>query len=372
MSTLRVLLLGTPEVHWGEEILPIQRRYPRSMLLYLASQGTMTGREELMTIFWEDESEKIARLRLRETLNKLRSALPDSNLLISQRDLIGLDFDRVWVDQLDFERRYNIFWNTAKQIPRQDPLPDEVYQCLNDAAELWRGSRFLAGVNLPSTDLLDGWLSRTSQRTEHLRGMILQRLSDHAYVTGNLDESLRLARLALENDELSEYLHERILQILIRMDRRNEAREHFKYVLEVTRRELNERPSSRLFSLFQLTRASRTFTPIPSTQILKVKSSTQSPFVGRQAILAQLNKTHKKGGAVFILGESGLGKTRLLQEFIGQLQPKPRLLIAGCRPYETNLPFQPIIDIARTSIQPEEWINFPVAWLTSSYLLCLT
>jgi tetratricopeptide (TPR) repeat protein len=365
MESLRVLLLGTPEIHWGEETLPIQRRYPRALLFYLASMGAMIGREELLTIFWEDQSEKTARLRLRETLNKLRTALPHSTLLISQDDRIGLDFSRVWVDQLAFDRCCDLYWNEAKQIPRQDPLPDHIYASLKESAELWRGPRFLAGVNLPSTNLLDGWLSRTSQRTEHVRGMVLQRLSDHAFVTGNLEESLRLARLALENDELSENLHERILQILIRMDRRNEAREHFNYLLEVTQRELGQNPSPRLYALFQLTRASNSFVPIPPNQILKVKSSTQAPFVGRQAILAQLNKAQKSCGAVFILGESGLGKTRLLQEFIAQLYLKPRLLIAGCRPYESNLPFQPIIDIVRNSIQPEEWINFPVAWINN-------
>jgi tetratricopeptide (TPR) repeat protein len=365
MNTLRVLLLGTPEVRWDEETLPIQRRYPRALLFYLASMGGMIGREELLTIFWEDQSEKTARLRLRETLNKLRSALPNSNLLISQDDRIGLDFTRVWVDQLAFDRCCDLYWNEAKQIPHQDPLPEHIFASLKEAAELWRGPRFLAGVNLPSTNLLDGWLSRTSQRIEHLRGMVLQRLSDHAYVNGNLEESLRLARLALENDELSESLHERILQILLRMDRRNEAREHFNYLVEVTQRELGQNPSSRLYALFQLTRVSSTFVSIPYTQILKVKSSTQSPFVGRQTILAQLNKAQKDGGAVFVLGESGLGKTRLLQEFIAKLHPRPRLLVAGCRPYESNLPFQPIIDIVRNSIQPEEWINFPVAWVNN-------
>jgi tetratricopeptide (TPR) repeat protein/DNA-binding SARP family transcriptional activator len=365
MNSLRVLLLGTPEVRWNEETLSIQRRYPRALLFYLASIGGMIGREELLTVFWEDQSEKTARLRLRETLNKLRTALPNSDLLVSQDDRIGLDFDRVWVDQLAFDRCCDLYWNEAKQIPNQDPLPQHTYVSLKEAAELWRGPRFLAGVNLPSTTLLDGWLSRTSQRTEHLRGMVLQRLSDHAFVSGNPEESLRLARLALENDELSENLHERILQILIRMDRRNEARDHFNYLLEVTQRELGQNPSPRLYALFQLTRSSNTFVPIPYNQILKVKSSTQTPFVGRQAILAQLNKAQKDGGAVFVLGESGLGKTRLLQEFITQLHPKPRLLIAGCRPYESNLPFQSIIDIVRNSIQPEEWINFPVAWVNN-------
>jgi DNA-binding SARP family transcriptional activator len=363
MKTLRVLLLGTPEVRWEEQLLPIQRRYPRALLLYLASQGAMVGREELLTIFWEDHDERTSRLRLRETLNKLRTSLPKQNILISSKDLVGLDFQRVWVDLLEFENQCKHPWSIAKQIPPQEPLPEDIYQALSEAIGLWRGPRFLAGSSLPSTTQLDEWLSRYSQRTEHMRGRVLERLSEHAFVVGDYEESLRFARQALENDELSENTHERILRILIRMDRRNEARQHFKYVMQVTRRELDQSPSPRLFSLYHLTRASSTAIQFPPAQLLSVKTSLDAPFVGRQVHLQQLNEAYEKGGGAFVWGESGLGKTRLLKQFIAQLHPKPRLMLASCRPYETDLPFQPIIDIYRNSIQPEEWINFPSAWI---------
>lgn len=365
MRDLQVFLLGTPEVRWENQVLPVKRRYPRALLFYLASQGSMVGRDELLATFWEDENEKTARLRLRETLNKLRSALPDPNLLLAQDDRVGLNILHVWVDQLEFERLSEAYLKKASRIPRQDPLPETIHQKLQEAAELWRGSRFLSGVNFPSTIAFDEWLLRTSQRVEYLRNLTLQRLSDHEFITGNLDDSLHLARLCLENDELNEDLHERILQILIRMGRRSEAREHFKQLLDLSRRELGQRPSQKLFTLYQIARSPTTITQFPSSQKLKTRLSIQSPFVGRQAMLDQLNTAYQQGGAVFILGESGLGKTRLIQEFIEQLEPKPRVLITGCRPYETNLPFQPIIDIARDSIQPEEWINFPAAWINS-------
>ena len=365
MRDLQVFLLGTPEVRWANQVLLVKRRYPRALLFYLASQGSMIGRDELLATFWEDENEKTARLRLRETLNKLRSAFPNPDLLLAQDDRVGLDFKHVWVDQLAFEKISESYLKKASCIPRQDPLPEAIHQKLQEAAGLWRGSRFLSGVSFPSTITLDEWLLRTSQRVEYLRSLTLQRLSDHAFVTDNLDDSLHLARLCLENDELNDDLHERILQILIRIGRRSEAREHFKHLLDLSRRELGQRPSPRLFSLYKLTRAPHTHIPPPSTQILQVKPSLQSPFVGRQLCLTQLNETHQRGGAVFILGESGLGKTRLLKEFFTQMQPKARLLLAGCRPYETNLPFQPIIDIARNSIHPEEWVNFPIAWISN-------
>jgi DNA-binding SARP family transcriptional activator len=365
MKALRVLLLGTPEVRWEGELLQIQRRYPRALLLYLASQGAMVGREELLTVFWEDYNEKTARLRLRETLNKLRASLPRPNILISQKDLVGLDFQRVWVDLLEFEKMCDHPWSIAQQIPPKEPLPDNIFNRLKEAVGLWRGPRFLAGSNLPSTNQLDEWLSLNSHRSEHKRGRILERLSEHAFVVGNYEESLHLARHAIENDELSENLHERILRILIRMDRRNEAREHFRYLLQVFRRELDQSPSPRLFSLYHLTHSPVTTIPSPPAQLLTVKTSLDAPFVGRQDHIKELNQAYQKGGAVLILGESGLGKTRLLKEFVSQLKGTPRLMLASCRAEENNLPFQPIIEMVRNSILPEEWINFPSSWINN-------
>ena len=55
MAEIDILLLGPPEVRRGEEPVSIRRRIPRVLLFYLASQGSMVGRDSLLTLFWEDE-----------------------------------------------------------------------------------------------------------------------------------------------------------------------------------------------------------------------------------------------------------------------------------------------------------------------------
>jgi hypothetical protein len=65
---------------------------------------------------------------------------------------------------------------------------------------------------------------------------------------------------------------------------------------------------------------------------------------------------------VLISGESGLGKTRLIQEFCENQHNGSRILSTHCLPTEINLPFQPLIEILRKYISSPEWENIPDAW----------
>ena len=164
MSDLQVLLLGPPETRFMGEIFQIPRRLSRALLYYLASQGGFTGRDHLLTLFWEEETEPAARRNLRDTLSRLKSALPDPDLLYIDTSLVGLNFQRASVDQLQFQEMVERLGRAPWQIPGDQPLPEPTYQLLKRAIELWRSPNFMAGAHLPSTPAIDDWLSHTSQR----------------------------------------------------------------------------------------------------------------------------------------------------------------------------------------------------------------
>ncbi|MBE3038124.1 MAG: hypothetical protein IMZ62_04855, partial [Chloroflexi bacterium] len=73
MSTLKLLLLGTPQILLDEQPVQIQRRTQRTLLYYLASRTGKTSRDELLLLFWPDEPEEIARKKLRENLSRLKN-----------------------------------------------------------------------------------------------------------------------------------------------------------------------------------------------------------------------------------------------------------------------------------------------------------
>jgi predicted ATPase/class 3 adenylate cyclase/DNA-binding winged helix-turn-helix (wHTH) protein len=78
-----------------------------------------------------------------------------------------------------------------------------------------------------------------------------------------------------------------------------------------------------------------------------------SPFVGRareqaalQALLDQVKEGH--GQVVSIVGEPGIGKSRLLYEFVRTLRDTPVEYLEGhCLPYDQTTPFGPVLGLLR-------------------------
>jgi len=369
MATLRILLLGTPAIYLDEEPVQIQRRIQRTLLFYLASRGDPVSRGELIDLFYPAESEEDARRHLREALSKLRADLPDPGVLIAGQDRVGLDLQKVYVDALEFRQLVSQVGRTPWQFPPATPIPAAVYQTLYKAIRLWRTPRFLAGVNLPSTEGLDDWLSRTSQDLEDLRGQILQRLADHATAAGDLEAALNWLRSAIECDEFNENLQYRILNILANLGRRSEAIKYYATLQNLFRSELGMSPPASIQTLFQKIQKESSVRLPTDRPGWPVSLSMQVPFVGRQRALNDLRIAFHRGGLVVVFGEAGAGKSRLIQELFLSIEPAPRLLLAPSHPLENSLPFQPIIELLRHSVRIEDWLNLSPVWVSQISVL---
>jgi DNA-binding SARP family transcriptional activator len=312
----------------------------------------------------------MARQRLRDTLGKLRTSLPDPAAILVDTGLVGLDLNKAYIDQLDFQNLIDQAGRLPWQIPVHEPLPENTYKLLQKAISIWRSPRFLAGADLPSTPGLDSWLARTSQKLENLYVRVIERLSGHAQATGDLDQALELAFQGLSIDGLNEDLHALVMGIMIKAGRLGQAREHFLALQDLLRRELDIGPSPRIVDLYRQIRDSRpSGSPAGISFQWKVRPSLQAPFVGQKQALEVLHQALQKGGGALIVGESGQGKTRLLQEFTSKIEQPSRLLLSVCRPAERNLPFQPIIELFRQQVLPEEWLTLSPVWASQLALL---
>lgn len=100
--------------------------------------------------------------------------------------------------------------------------------------------------------------------------------------------------------------------------------------------------------------------PVPVYRVLRPRATRvarHTPFVARQAELGRLQEAWRQvqGGQTVqltLLGEPGIGKSRLVRQFIQEL---PRVLMANCSPYAVSHPYFAI----------QEWIrgalNLPLA-----------
>lgn len=96
--------------------------------------------------------------------------------------------------------------------------------------------------------------------------------------------------------------------------------------------------------------------PVPAWQVtgLRADPLIRSParFTGRDDEIGQLRQAfhqtvrHRRFHSVTVLGSPGLGKTRLLREFLSRLGDEPVTVLTGhCRSYGKGVTYQPIMEM---------------------------
>ena len=96
-----------------------------------------------------------------------------------------------------------------------------------------------------------------------------------------------------------------------------------------------------------------------------IRRRWEGPYIGREAELGLLADAFKAvgirgaGQLVTLLGEPGVGKTRLSLEFERLVVPEAIVLRGRCRLYDEGVPYRPfqeIIERAADGAEPDEWL----------------
>ena len=365
---LRILLLGPPVVYFGNQKLRIQRRLLRTLLYYLAGQTEPVGRSALMNLFWPELEQEESRRRLREMLSKLRTQLPHPSILVAEQDYVCLDPQQTYVDVLEYQALLD---QVRFFLQRQStsPLPEAIYQQMYKAIHLWRSPEFLAGVNAPSTEGLDRWISLQSQSLDFSRQNLLEALADHSANSGDLQEAVYWVRRALEMDDENPDLHYRLISWLRNLGKRNEALNMCEQARKIFENAGATRLPPPIVGLYHQIQGEADLpaqeAPVPWHHTLTL----QLPFVGRKKLLAELKLAMQRGGVDLIWGEAGAGKSRLTFEFYQSLEPAPRLLLAAGHSHLMEMPYQPLIDSLRHAVTVEEWKQLDSVWADQLSLL---
>jgi DNA-binding SARP family transcriptional activator len=298
-------------------------------------------------------------------LTHLRRALSEPEVLLASGDHVGLDPRRVWSDVVAFERLCVALTPTLTPHPlRRGEWGED--EALQQAVDLYRGP-FLAGFSLPGSPEFEAWATQERHAWERLYLEALAALIEERTARGEYDAAIPYARRYLETDDLAEEVHRCLIELYATIGDRSSALRQFERCTAVLERELGVRPLPETRAVYQAVLEGRPpplrrAVPAPTWTTLP---SLDAPLVGRDEALRLLKRAFARarsgyGGVVLISGEAGIGKSRLMQDFVTRLEGEATVVVGGGHEAEQGMPYWPLVEALRPHLPAIDWVALGV------------
>ena len=354
MARLTLRLFGGFQARFGERSLVFPTRKAQALLAYLAVRPEQDyTRNKLAAMFWGGAGREQARQSLRQGLSALRSSVAPfrPGILVVEGDRVALNQSAIDVDVTEFERL------AVRQTPRD----------LERAAVLYAGD-LLDGVDI-NEESFEEWLRSERARLRETAVHVLTRLVPHQAKSGSPESAIQTAVRLLALDPLREETHRTLMRLYARQERLGDALRQYQACVSALRTELGVEPAEETRRVYREIVPRRE--PVNVTRQVRAKASAEvhepgrrlvgpaghPPLINRQKELAVLREALVRalsghGGTTVILGEAGIGKTRLAEELVREMQKRGGRVLTG-HAYETErtLPFAPWVDVLRAGLR---------------------
>ncbi len=331
------MLGGFCITHGDKTVTTVNTSRLQSLLAYLVLKGAAgQSREHLAFLFWPDSSESQARTNLRQLLHHLRSGLPDCDtyMEVGSRALRWRSDSDFSSDVAEFERAASAAQVEEAGHNNSRPLRER----LESAARLYRGD-LLPGF-------YDEWIRAERQLLRQSYIGVLTRLIAHLEKAGEYPAAISYGERLLSCDPLSEARYQTLIRLHALNGDRAAATRAYHQCVAALRSELNVEPGISTRKLYE---EMARLAPAPAVAQTSESGSPNSclPLVGRRKELNRiLDAWHTAAGGralfVLILGESGIGKTRLAQEAISEVGQGSHAAYARCYAAEHDLAYAPV------------------------------
>lgn len=309
--TLYVTLLGGFAVERnGISITNFRTDKIRALLAYLVAEAERPHRREwLAALFWPETGDDVAKRNLRQSLHRLKSAIPgDDGWLEMTRQTVLLRAAAVGSDIGRFNHHLHaVETHTHSALHHCSTCLDH----LTAAVELYRGD-LLLGLTLKDAYGFEEWHAVERERLQQRALAALDLLANAREQQGAYDAALQLAQRQIALERWRESAHRQAMRLLMQLDRRAEALAQFEACRAALWDELGVEPEETTTALAATIRAA-TFVSAapPPTVALHNFPTTLTPFIGRQEEIAALDNFLAHSRLVTVVGPGGMGKTRL-------------------------------------------------------------
>jgi len=282
------------------------------LLAYLALEGP-TPRRVLASLLWPDVDGDRARANLRQRLYRLRHSVG--------RDLLeGGDVAALCGD-LDVDLKGG-----------------------DEAAS----QGILLGIDEADAGGLAEWLEQTREQRRHGHARELAERSSTLEADGQLGPALLAARQLVDADPTSEHGHRRLMRLNYLRGDRAAALAAFDHCCDVLERSLGVAPDAETEVLRAQVEAGTLAHEPVQRRPLPVSVLRPPRLIGREAEWHALEAAWEAGTASLVVGEAGLGKTRLVGDFAAT---RAHALLVDARPGDVRVPHALLSRLLRQVLQ---------------------
>lgn len=335
----------------------------RSLIAYLLlNRSRPSDRRKLAFTFWPRTSESAARRNLRQYLHHMRAALapvdPDGTLLLAEGTSI------------QFNPQVEISLDVARFLYETRPEASEVE--IEHALTLYTGDLL--------EDIYDDWC--VSER-ERLRQVWLGTLDRHSQIlqaTRRINEALSVVQTWVNAEPFDETAQRRLMSLYALAGERAKAIQSYHTFARSLVDELDTKPLPETQSLLQSIQSGGALVETEPSKVIpsprrgvvpKPQPFSTFPFIGRKREIDTLTDAYKAAGRgvgslVFVTGEAGIGKTRLLHEHLA-MHPDFFGLHCACYELDSMVPFAPLRQAFEISLLHEQLARtqLPPSWATN-------
>ena len=325
MATYQLHLVGACVL--GRESVPVPLgKRSNALLAYLALEG-ITARSTIAALLWNETDEERSRASLRQEVYRINQ-----------------------VAEVVLNDRHNLW------------LAPDVQHNLEQFNVL--EGEFAAGLQLDELEF-EAWLEGARALLRDKRSAFLESEVRRLSLARQWREAMLVARRALSLDYLGENLHRDYIRLAYLADDRAAVRNAILELRRVLREELAVMPEAETRELLEAIEQGRlpkgdTPRQIPMNVLRPPKLAGSRAW---QALVSGVTR----GKAMFIVGELGSGKTRLLSELAASRSALgAKVLELRCRETDSSIPFASLIQAVRDHANMEKLLgqrsNLPDMW----------
>jgi len=361
---LRISLLGSLRLVHKGVVLPTNiwrsRQERRLLAILLTMRGARVPAERLIEWLWPDADPLSVATTLRSTVSGLRHTLePERAERASSRYVLTRQGGYAW--NMESGAWIDVDAFLALTAEHETRAEADILAQLEQALALYRGDYLADEPDSP-------WADRLRELLHERFIGALHDLAELRLKGGEYEAAIALARRGLEYDQLREPLYRTLMRAQARAGDVASALQTYERCRRLLDQELGASPSAQTRALHsailrgeessetrrQGGKETRRQGDDPQVPIFRSPglSLSAAPFVGRANELAALHDWMsaldlRRGGVVAVVGEAGIGKTRLIAEALRRASRDAFTIALRCTSLERGLPFAPLSEALR-------------------------